>query len=265
MAGKRKYFTPMQYGMRSVRRRRFVRRSPETMYMRRPSLRAPSSGTWSIPRYLNNWQRSKDAPFPDRMSVKLLYSDVKTFALSAAGNAQTVFSLNSIYDPDVTGIGHQPRGHDELATLYKRYRVSGCKYEIVPYWAGAANEVPSKWSVFVSQNSATTIISAGNYDMEESPLRVAPVQYFGGSTNQFINTTINGKASGYIDLKSVYGCRDIADDDGAEAGMGSSPTRGAYLIIACQNANSAVTTNIAFNVTLTYYVTCLRPVNLSAS
>lgn len=261
---KRKYTS--QYGMaRRTRPRRFVRRSQVTSYVRRPSMRAPSAGTWSIPRYLNDWQRNKDAPFPDRMSVKLLYSDVKTLALGAGGSSQTVFRLNSIFDPDFTGVGHQPRGHDELALMYRRYYVTGCKYEIVPYWAGQSSEPVVKWSAFLTQNSGTTIISANNYDMEESCLRIAPVGYFGGATNQFNNTTINSKVSGYIDLKSVYGVNSVKDDSGAESGFGSNPDRSAFLVIAAANTNASVVSNIAFSVTLTYYTTCLRPVSLSAS
>lgn len=37
--------------------------------------------------------------------------------------ANYYFSCNSIYDPNRTGTGHQPRGHDELANIYATYVV----------------------------------------------------------------------------------------------------------------------------------------------
>lgn len=37
------------------------------------------------------------------------------------------FSCVSIYDPDVTGTGHQPHGHDTYQLLYNHYKVLGAK------------------------------------------------------------------------------------------------------------------------------------------
>lgn len=38
--------------------------------------------------------------------------------------AQHVFSANSVYDPDYTAIGHQPRGFDQLMSLYDHFIVT---------------------------------------------------------------------------------------------------------------------------------------------
>lgn len=50
---------------------------------------------------------------PDRMKLKLRYTDV--FSITVNGGVQNyqLFSGNSIYDPDATGVGHQPFGHDQ--------------------------------------------------------------------------------------------------------------------------------------------------------
>lgn len=40
------------------------------------------------------------------------------------------FAANSIFDPNVTGIGHQPRLHDDFQALYNRYCVVGAKIEV---------------------------------------------------------------------------------------------------------------------------------------
>lgn len=59
------------------------------------------------------------------MTVDLRYCQTKTYTTGAAGVAGTenAFSLNSLYDPDITGVGHQPYGYDQMASLYSNYVV----------------------------------------------------------------------------------------------------------------------------------------------
>lgn len=61
-------------------------------------------------------------PVPSRYICKMKYAD--SVLTNASG--QFIMNLNSLYDPDRTGIGHQPYGFDTLATLYNRYRVISC-------------------------------------------------------------------------------------------------------------------------------------------
>ncbi len=60
--------------------------------------------------------------FPDFYRVRLTYVDLITIA--PGSNVGTyVFRGNSCFDPDFTGIGHQPTYYDQLALIYSRYRV----------------------------------------------------------------------------------------------------------------------------------------------
>lgn len=63
-------------------------------------------------------------PFPRRMRSILRYS--QTFTLTSILPSIPVwqtFRAASIYDPDYTAVGHQPYGHDTLATIYNHYHV----------------------------------------------------------------------------------------------------------------------------------------------
>ncbi len=64
-------------------------------------------------------------PFPLRFRSTLRYCQAVTLTAGAAGvfGTEQVFRLNSLYDPDLTGTGHQPYGFDTLATLYYKYKV----------------------------------------------------------------------------------------------------------------------------------------------
>ena len=57
---------------------------------------------------------------PDQMFIKLKYAT--SYRITAA-QFHKVFSGNGLYDPDVSGVGHQPLGFDQWMTLYNRYRV----------------------------------------------------------------------------------------------------------------------------------------------
>jgi len=72
----------------------------------------------------------KNTVFPDRAFVKLPYVDSFTLSGSVAGYVDTTFDLASVYDPNTTGTGHQPRGLDQWTATYNKYRVHGCKVEL---------------------------------------------------------------------------------------------------------------------------------------
>jgi hypothetical protein len=60
-------------------------------------------------------------PFEDRRRVKLMY--VENFTRTGVIADTYAFSGNSVYDPNATGTGHQPRGFDQYGALYEKYRV----------------------------------------------------------------------------------------------------------------------------------------------
>lgn len=55
----------------------------------------------------------------------------RTSVASVSGVAAVkVFSANGMYDPDITGVGHQPRGFDQLMALYDHYVVIASKITV---------------------------------------------------------------------------------------------------------------------------------------
>lgn len=73
-----------------------------------------------------------NAPLSRTLKARMLYtSDVGITLLSLAQNPGTyVISLNSLFDPDRTGGGHQPRGYDQLMLMYDHYTVINTKCRI---------------------------------------------------------------------------------------------------------------------------------------
>jgi hypothetical protein len=48
-----------------------------------------------------------------------------------AGSAWNLYNASSIFDPDQTGVGHNPYSYDTYNTIYNHYRVIGSKISVV--------------------------------------------------------------------------------------------------------------------------------------
>lgn len=64
---------------------------------------------------------------PNCKVVKMPFHQYVELDPAAGLTAQHTFRPNSIYDPDYTGTGHQPRGHDEWSLMYTKYEVYRCE------------------------------------------------------------------------------------------------------------------------------------------
>jgi len=125
---KRKYSRRNYRKSRKYRKRRNYRRRRK--YSRRPRRSR-----------IQNF--AKDAAIRQR-AYRLTYSS----SSSQNTNAGTTmiqwadWSCNNIYDPDVTGIGEQPMGFDQLATRYHHWAVAASKITVTAYPVTALGAVP---------------------------------------------------------------------------------------------------------------------------
>lgn len=65
-------------------------------------------------------------PVPEAMVVHLKYVKAGVQSSISAAIGQYInykWNTNSIFDPDASGAGHQPRFHDQWATMYRKYYV----------------------------------------------------------------------------------------------------------------------------------------------
>jgi hypothetical protein len=62
-------------------------------------------------------------PLPQMLHAKLKYTDFATLSGTSGIVGKQVTLASSLYDPDYTGAGHQPRGFDQLMPLYDHFVV----------------------------------------------------------------------------------------------------------------------------------------------
>lgn len=68
--------------------------------------------------------------FPKSIITKIRYCDTYTMTSTSGSVARQFNSANGIYDPDISGTGHQPMWHDNYASIYNNYIVLGSKITV---------------------------------------------------------------------------------------------------------------------------------------
>lgn len=77
--------------------------------------------------------------YNNNFTVRLTYADNYRHDVNYGVAGRQVFRANSIFDPDFTGIGHQPAMRDLWTSQYDFYTVLACDYEIHMYNAGVGS------------------------------------------------------------------------------------------------------------------------------
>lgn len=232
------------------------RREPtrsKTVLVRRENQPNRASTTYSGESRLVN--RGYDI-LPDLYFVKLPYQELIETSTTTTGVSGYTFAVNSIYDPNVSGTGHQPLGHDQLATLWERYTVFGVKYDIK---AVNMSSTPCRVCTVVYDSSHTFTTFE---DASEQP-KASKTMILGGSNGGNDVLTFEG----YISTAAAAGVPKtvIRDDDLWSASFGANPAKMPLFSIMHANLNGVSTTDVHYVVTLIYYVRLKDRVELSTS
>lgn len=128
-------------GYRSKRRvsRRGVRALAGKNYSKRGTKAGPVPRTLQIPRNSVGtrwWPRYNTlGPIGKSQVVQLTYcSQLFTLSNSTGGvtGPDSYFALNGLFDPDLSGVGHQPMGFDQWTPFFRLYKVFKVDVKIRP-------------------------------------------------------------------------------------------------------------------------------------
>lgn len=226
--------SPARSGSRTKRPRR-VSRSMSSI-VRAPARRIGGYQWGPNNSYLSNYSD----PFPAKANYILRYSDQITLNPSAGSNADYFFRANSIYDPDSSGVGHQPYGHDTLQTIYKHYMVDRAVITLIPTQFG--NTVCT-YGVKIAGDA-----SGSSYHL---------IREGKGTT---MSTTAVGARS--VPISRTYDKNKmwpVMKDSSAEFGSNPSADTNALFHIFMQGPNQSTDPgSVDFTVNITYYVTCFE-------
>lgn len=192
--------------------------------------------------------------------LKWQYSNVLNVNLGVSV-AQT-FRVNSLYDPDYTGIGDQPVGFDELSAFYSKYRVRACKikFSIWNYYSGG-NDTTNNLSslifamVFRNHDQSTTLTTGTARAMRGT--KFVPIVSADAGV-----TTITY----YVTMRDYFGQDDIEDDDYAAA-TSTNPVNSAFVTLQAGSPSGVTSFSCGFryHAMFTFYGEMTEPKPLAPS
>lgn len=179
--------------------------------------------------------------FPKSLISTLRYCDTITMASTTGAIVKQVFCANGIYDPDTTGVGHQPMWRDNFANVYNNYVVLGSK--ITVHYTSRSTD--KSWIVGIISDDGVTISSTLSTIME---------------SNNSVWTVHGTSHAGPTKLSHVYEpLADIgidAKDDGDmnQTTMGANPVQVWSYIVYVAPIDGASTSTLDLAVQIEYTV-----------
>jgi hypothetical protein len=178
--------------------------------------------------------------FPDKMLTKIRYHDAEPLTISAGAVQKYLYRWNSVFDPDFTGVGHQPLYRDTMAAIYDHYAVVSAKAKVkfinsaaVPFYFGVLTEDDSSSPAFLD----TLCEQTHGWHMLVPALT--------GSLSSVAHTA-TWSAKQFLNI-------DPFTSEEYKTAVGSNPTEESYLVIwALSNDGSATT--VYFDVEIEYTV-----------
>lgn len=245
--GKRKGLRKSYRGVRS--RYRYKIRRNSAMGARASRALAPFRSRWKN-------------PVSGSRFVKFRYIDTGFTGSTTALSPQTlyVFSGNSIYDPDATGVGIQPFYFDEIGNTVNRYQVYASKMTVyintITPDAGGEN-TPIK--VMIAPYHGTSV--ANTSPSEIMNLRGSQQMKF---SSNYLDTEKRRKIVAYESNRKVF--PGIAQDANFSATWNANPTlRWYWLIYFDTSIDSTHDFEIYFDVKIVYYTRISQTYSVSES
>lgn len=227
----------------------YKRKSYKRKAYKRKSFRRKKTVSFVRPKYISG-------P-PSQMLVKFVYNTEQlNFIpnLSSTNWHTHFFRSNSLFDPDITLTGHQPRFFDQFAAMYDKYRVLGSKIEFegIVETAGAGAKIficplhhigPSytNWNAAQEQKKNSSILATNQRKFKIS-------RYMSVHAMNMVKASI------------------VQNDVEYAAGMGGNPLIVPQWQIAVAGLDAtAGTVNVVGRVTVTYYTKIYQVKAVTAS
>lgn len=186
---------------------------------------------------------------PDRIMVKMPYFERFNITQAISGGGNYFWNMNSIWDPNRSGVGHNPATYSQWNVFYNRYRVIGVKARVNFYITGTGSAALASGAKCYIYGANDTTQSPGYEQLEQSHIAVGQINPWGKPICTLTK---------YFNIQRLTG-RTLSQymaDDRYQAQFGFNPLEVICLTAGVQtnNGQPLVAPGIDCDVHLTYYV-----------
>lgn len=181
----------------------------------------------------------------------LPYYDTYALNFGTFTYALRQFRMNSLYDPDLTGVGHSPRGFDQFALLYSNYQVYACVCEVIFTTKDTTNDT---WMCFIGALDSQSTPPLNQIELNEKPN--------GPSAKGFLTNT-NRRCV----LRQYYHCAAVEGIDKTEynsidayqAPVTGNPNVSPQVYVGAYTLDGSTGTSLDIHVNMTFMCKFFRP------
>lgn len=194
---------------------------------------------------------------PSTHRVIQTYSVNTNLTESAAGAGGSYFyRLNSVYDPDASGVGITATGYSTFAALFLNYRV---RKTTVRFHSTAAGFTSGAAQITIAPVARQAVVPT-------NPLLWRSMRY--GKTTLLAPVTLGGKNlvdwTVTFDLAKILGVtkKQYSTDMDFSSTIGANPAIQAYLLVGIQSNSSGTAATAVYSMDITYEVEWFNPIPL---
>lgn len=168
---------------------------------------------------------------PEQFVTRLKYSTEFSINTLSTNPSEYIFKANGLYDPDYSGVGHQPMYFDQIRSVYHDYVVLSSKItcRVAPSTVTAVT--PCAWGIALVRTQPTVGLMSGLAEIMENEKITRP-RFSDGTPNTSSTTKYNAKAVSIFSAHKFFNVskseiKDNIDEYGSR-GTSSDPAKTAY-------------------------------------
>jgi len=222
-----------------------ARQASTTTTIVKKKTKAPIKRT-SVPR---NWFGASNVNktatgFPQRMRVTHRYVEAVNSNATTGALRQYIFSANGMFDPNVSGTGHQPTFFDAMSAIYNHYTVINSRIKVEFQTYTATNLADNSIVGICQTGTASPAFTIATNLCEQPKCSYKIMDGDPGSNNNVVL---------YLNYSSwkTFGSSVLSDSE-QRGTSASNPTEQNYFDVFFQDSNITKTVSMDFLVTIEY-------------
>lgn len=185
-----------------------------------------------------------------KVRTSLKYTEVVNLAHGAVNGLPGVyvFSANGMYDPNNSGLGHQPRGFDQLNAMYDHYTVLGAT--ITVRFTNQSTSGRDYCFIHTRDRDSTVSDYRDIFEDRESVISYKPVLRL--STADEAGEAMSTSLTHSTNISKFLGRSSIMSDPQCKGSGGANPTEQVYFHVGIVNPLDASVGSVDAVVTIEY-------------